>query len=81
MSDELFELWEEARQYGRVRLCTTEDGLYYAFIEFNSIKHTKLQAKSSFDCKTPHEALQMSIFVAEKIVEEFSSLQKRIEND
>lgn len=76
MSDNLGELFREARQYGRVRLSTQETGCYYACIEFDTIKHTTLEAKSSFKEKTPDAALKAAIKAAQTIVDSISNIAK-----
>ncbi len=74
MTYNLSELWKIGRQYGLVRLCTMDTGLYYACIEFATIDHTKLEASSDFKQLTPEAALTMAIKSAEAIVNSVSSL-------
>jgi hypothetical protein len=66
--DNLSELFREARQYGLVRVVTSDDGSYYCNIEFSTIKHTRLQAESGWKHKTPEEAVAKAISVAKEIV-------------
>lgn len=66
--DELGKLFRKAREFGRVRIYTTSNGLYHCTIEFNSIAHTSLEAKSGFDCVTPEIAVVDAIQTAESIV-------------
>lgn len=73
----LDELWEIARQYGQVSIHTMSDGDYYASIEFHSMEHTILKAKSGSYCKTPNSALKEAIEAAEKIVESVKQLPER----
>jgi len=73
---ELSELWKIARAYGRVQLATMADGTYHACIEFDSIEHTKLEAKSSFDCRTAEEAMRMAIVSARKIVDSIHKMAR-----
>jgi N-acetylglutamate synthase-like GNAT family acetyltransferase len=67
-------LFREARQYGRVRVCTMDDGKYFSYIEFNTIEHTKLEAKSRYDCLTPEEAVGKAIESAKAIVNSIRNL-------
>jgi uncharacterized protein YqfB (UPF0267 family) len=69
MNKNLGELFRDARQYGRVRVSTMNDGDYYCSIEFNTIDHVQLEAKSSFDNKTPEDAVIGAIESAEKILD------------
>jgi predicted N-acetyltransferase YhbS len=64
----LSELFREARQYGLVRVVTSDDGAYYCNIEFSTIKHTRLQAESGWRHKTPEDAVMKAISVAKEIV-------------
>lgn len=68
------ELWEAARQYGRVTLFTNDDGTYHAIIKFNTIAHTQLEAKSDYKRPTPESALQMAIESAQAIVESVAAV-------
>lgn len=65
----LEQLWTMARVYGKVTLATMDSGLYWCYIEFNTIDHVKLQAKSPSDCHTPHEALTEAIETAKLILD------------
>ena len=71
----LSELFKTARLYGRVYIHTCEDGDYSCSIKFNSIEHTKLEAHSGYDCKSPEEAVSKAI---EKAIEIVTSLNKDI---
>ena len=75
-TDNLGELFRTARQYGRVRIFTLEDGAYHCCIQFNSIKHTALEAKSDFKQPTPEDALRAAIIAAESIVDSVSSIKR-----
>jgi uncharacterized protein YqfB (UPF0267 family) len=68
----MIDLWNTARQYGLVRLTTTEDGKYYCCIKFSTIAHVTLEAKSDFDCANPQEALIQAINRAVQIVSSIS---------
>jgi len=71
MSD-LGTLFRTAREYGRVSIYTQSDGTYHCCIEFASIAHTKLEARSDFKQPSPEAAVQMAIDSAEAIVRSVS---------
>lgn len=73
MENNLSELWRQAEQFGLVRLYTYDDGTYNCTIVFSTIKHVKLEAQSSFSCKTPEVAVQEAIEKAAEIVASLSS--------
>ena len=78
MDQNLGELFLIARDYGRVRIHTMDDGGYYACIEFNTIDHTSLEAKSSFHEKTPEDAVRAAIVSARKIVDSILEMTRTI---
>jgi len=67
------QLWDEASQYGRVTIRTQNNGLFSCTIDFNTIEHVELTARSSFKAITPEEALKEAIEKAEVIL---ASLEK-----
>jgi hypothetical protein len=81
MPETLDELWAIARQYGRVALFTNCDGTYHAKIEFNTIEHTSLEAKSDFKQGTPNAALRMAIGTARSIVQGVKELAVKLEKE
>jgi len=76
-NDTLGDLWEEARDYGRVSMFTFDDGGYHASIKFHSIQHTELKAESGNGHETPHEALAKAIGVAKEIVGEMEGFTSK----
>lgn len=64
------ELWDKAREYGRVQLFTMDDGTHSCRIEFHTLNNIVLEAKSGFNNKTPEEALEKAIINAKLIVGE-----------
>lgn len=75
---DLGELFRTAREYGRVRIMTMDDGAYHACIVFDSIEHTKLEANSGFRHSSPEEAMQHAIVAARKIVDSIQKLAKTL---
>ena len=70
----LSDLWQQARQYGRVMLATSPTGQYWCHIDFNTIKHVELTAKSGQHTDTPEAAIQAAINNAAEIVESIHTL-------
>lgn len=68
----MIELFNKAREYGKVYIHTCDKGTYHAKIEFNTTNHIKLEAMSRFDHATVEEALQYAIINAQVIVNEMS---------
>lgn len=66
------ELWDLARQYGKVRVTTCDDGKYYACIEFNTILHTEMKVASTFNKPDIRTALIAAVNKAEEVVESIS---------
>lgn len=64
----LDQLWEQARQFGRIHIHTHPDGTVSASIEFACIPGIYLTAKSRFDHATPQDALALAIEKAQEIV-------------
>lgn len=65
------ELWFEARNYGFVRLDTSDDGTYSCSIEFITIKSISLEAHSGFRNSNPKEAIYLAIVKAIEIASSF----------
>lgn len=65
------DLFNECRKYGRVGISTIGDGRFWAKIEFNTIKHTKLNAESGL-VNCPVKALTEALENAIKIYETFA---------
>ena len=81
MRSDLSKLWEEARRYGKVRLSTMDDGLYYCVIEFDSIAYTTLKAASDFNQPTPESAVSAAIVVAKTVVKDMVRINKEMIGD
>ncbi len=64
----LEELIETAMMYGRVRIHQHKDSRWSCVIEFNTVDHIALEAKSGFDCLTAKEAVAAAIRAASKVV-------------
>lgn len=73
----LEELFAEAEKYGRVRSSQYSDGKYGCVIEFSTVQHISLEAKSSFSCSTRRQSLLQAIEKAILIVE---SMHKQTAN-
>ena len=67
------ELLEEAQKFGRVRVSQMRDGRWHSAIEFNTVDHVKLEAKSNYNHETAKDALIMAIEKAVLIVESLRS--------
>lgn len=65
------DLFNEARKHGRVHIFTGQHGGYNAWIEFETIPGTKLEAKSEFGLQTVNLALADAIEKAKLIKESF----------
>lgn len=63
------ELWNIARQYGTVRLSTSDDGTYYCAITFQTIEGVNLEANSGFRNNDPEEAIKKAIKKAEEVTD------------
>ena len=74
----LGELFKKAREFGLVYIHTHSDGYYSCRIEFNSVKHTKLEAKSSFHCKTPEQAVQEALDGVKIIIDSFAKMSQKL---
>lgn len=74
MSD-LGELFYKAREYGRVNIFTSDNGTYSCNIDFNTIDHVKLEAKSGYRHLTIEDAVSSAIHKAEEIIQ---SLNKEV---
>lgn len=73
----LSELWLIARRYGRVAIDTARDGSYHAQIQFNTIEHAELIARSGFRFETPEAALMSAISVACAIVNDVKKIEHK----
>lgn len=62
------ELWDKARQYGKVMLFTADDGTYSCIIIFSTIPGVNLEAKSGFRHVEPEKAIEAAIARCEEIV-------------
>ncbi len=60
-------LWREAAQFGSVNLYTLDSGQVFCGIKFATARTIRLEAKSSFDCTTPEQALLEAIHSARAI--------------
>lgn len=69
------DLWKQARKYGKVRLGTTDNGTYFAALEFNTPKHTTIKVGTSFDHAEPEHALGELILNAQEAVQLALSLE------
>lgn len=67
----LDELWAEASQYGQVNIYTHDSGHVTCTIEFATIAHCTLEAKSGYTHRRPHDALMAAIENAKKIQQQF----------
>lgn len=65
-------LWYKAREFGAVRLSTTDKGKYWCVIEFQTIPGVNLKAEGKFNMDDPEEAIKSAIEVAIKIVDGMS---------
>ena len=79
-ANDLSKLFLEARCYGKVNIFTMSDG-YHCKIEFNTIEHTTLEAKSRFNHETPEEAVIFAIKTAKEIVTSISNMKKELDSD
>lgn len=66
------EIWDECRQYGRVLLATGSGG-YWSQIEFMTIKGAELKAKHEGYRDTPEGSLLASLEAAKQIVASIQS--------
>jgi len=71
----LSELFYLARNYGRVTIFTSRDGTYSCNIDFNTIEHTELSAKSGHNHKEVESAVTAAIKSAEAIVASVSTIK------
>ncbi len=70
---DLGKLFREAREYGRVSVSTMDSGLYHCCITFNSIDHTKLEARSRFDHNSPEQAVMAALDKAKEVQSHFKA--------
>ena len=80
IANDLSKLFLEARRYGKVSIFTMSDG-YHCKIEFNTIDHTTLEAKSRFNHDTPEDAVIFAIETAKEIVASISNMKKELDAD
>jgi hypothetical protein len=67
MSDNLGELFAQARERGLVDLCTMDGGTYSCTILL-ALEHREMKAKSGFLHRTPQAAVEAAIRVADGIL-------------
>jgi hypothetical protein len=67
------QLFDEAREYGRVNIFTNDKGQYHAVIIFTTIAGVELRASSGHECKTPEQALLEAIGKASIIANQFKT--------
>lgn len=76
-------LFDKAREYGRVSIFTTRSGEYACTIEFNTIDHVELVARSG-TVSDVERALTLAIENAQKILdslEQVVSTYKQLSNN
>ena len=69
----LDELFDEAQKFGIIHVYQHDDKTWSAKIEFSTIDHVKLEAKSGFNHKTVKIALSLALENAIIIVESMRS--------